>query len=167
MADPNVEKGSTDKNAPVPGVVVGEETSDVAVLTVADIKAECPRAGSEIAVAFKFKIAWVRDALDALRGALTALGITIADRRDPGECKAALSKYYEAPNATTASRAEAPQAQGGTDGADGPHEDSDAGATGTAGSGNVSAGTAGAAAAAEVTHAAMRQQLEALQRQLC
>ena len=84
MADPNVEKDSTD-NAPDPDVVVGQETPDGAVLTVADIKAQCPRAGSEIAVVFKFKIAWVRDALDALRDALTALDITIADRRDPGE----------------------------------------------------------------------------------
>ena len=90
MADPNVEKGSTD-NAPDPDVVVGQETLDGAVLTVADIMAECPRAGSEIAVVFKFKIAWVRDALDALRDALAALDITIADRRDPGECKAALA----------------------------------------------------------------------------
>ena len=156
MANHNVEKGSTDKTAPDPGVVVGQESSDVAVLTVADIKAECARVGSEFAVVSIFTFAWVRDALGALQGALAALDIAIADRRDPGECKAALATYYQALNATTASGAEAPQAQGGTDGADGPHEDSDAGATGTAGSGNVAAGSAGAAEAAEVTHAAMR-----------
>ena len=80
MADPSVKKGSTD-NSPDPDVVVGQETPDGAVLTVADIKAECPRAGSEIAGVFKFKIAWVRDALDALRDDLTALDITIADRQ--------------------------------------------------------------------------------------
>ena len=56
MTDPNVEKDSTG-NAPDPGVVVGQETPDGAVLTVADIEAECPRAGSEIEVVFKFKIA--------------------------------------------------------------------------------------------------------------
>ena len=37
MADPNVEKGSTE-NFPDPNVVVGQETHDAAVLTVADIR---------------------------------------------------------------------------------------------------------------------------------
>ena len=76
--------------------MVGQGTPVVAVFTVADIKAECPRAGTEIVVVFKFRIAGVRDALDALRGALTALDTTIDDQRDPGEFNAALSKYYHA-----------------------------------------------------------------------
>ena len=78
-------------------------------------------------------------------------------------CKAALAQYYQDLNA---SRTEANQAQGGTEGADGPHEDFDAGAAETAGSGNVSAGTTDAAGAAGLMHAALRQQLTALQLQL-
>ena len=99
---------------------LGQGPSDVAALTVADVKAQLPRPGSEIAAVYLFKIAWVRDALDLLRDTLTARGIPIPDRDDAGECKAALVKYYLAPNTTTAPKAEAPQELAVSNAAQGP-----------------------------------------------
>ena len=58
MLDPNDKKNS----APAADVVVGQGPSDVAVLTIADVKARLPLPGTEIAVVYTFKIAWVRDA---------------------------------------------------------------------------------------------------------
>ena len=99
---------------------LGQDLSDVAALTLADVRAQLPRSGSEISVVYTSRIAWVRDALDVPRDAQAALDIPIPDRDDAGECKAALVKYYLALNTTTASRAEAPQALAVSTAAQGP-----------------------------------------------
>ena len=59
---------------------------------MADVKAQLPRPGSEIAAVYTFRIALVRGALDVLRDTLAALETPISDRDDAGECRAALFK---------------------------------------------------------------------------
>ena len=114
MPDPKDAKNSIDTTAP------DSDGQDPSGLTMAAIMDQLPGVGSEYPVVHNSRTAWVRDARDTLRGTLPALGITITDRRDPGECKAALAKYYPALNATAVSKVEAPQAQGVPAAAHGP-----------------------------------------------
>ena len=69
---------------------------------MADVYAQLSGPGKEIAVVFKFNIAWARVAL-------AAVGITVEDRNDQGECKAALITYYQGLN-TAESEVEATRA---------------------------------------------------------
>ena len=75
-------------------------------LPLKTIQDNCPPPGTEIFFAYKLKLGWVRDALNTLRGTLPALNIPLPDSRDSAECKAALAKYYQSPNALAASGAE-------------------------------------------------------------
>ena len=69
---------------------------------MADVNAQLPGPGKEIAVVFKFKIAWVREAQ-------ASVNITVENLNDQGECKAALITYYQGPN-TAESEVEATKA---------------------------------------------------------
>eukprot|EP00614_Pseudopedinella_elastica_P019335 CAMPEP_0172650692 /NCGR_PEP_ID=MMETSP1068-20121228/242422_1 /TAXON_ID=35684 /ORGANISM="Pseudopedinella elastica, Strain CCMP716" /LENGTH=255 /DNA_ID=CAMNT_0013465061 /DNA_START=818 /DNA_END=1586 /DNA_ORIENTATION=+ len=63
---------------------------------------ELPGPGKEIATVFKLNIAWLRDAL-------AVVGIKVDNLTEPGECKAALIKYYQGLN-TAESEVEATKA---------------------------------------------------------
>ena len=71
-------------------------------LTVADVSAQLPGPGKEIAIAVNFNTAWVR-------GALAAVAIEADNLTEPGECKAALITYYRGLN-TAESEVEATKA---------------------------------------------------------
>ena len=69
---------------------------------MADVNAQLPGPGKEIAVVFKFNIAWVREAM-------AAVDITVENLNDQGKCKAALITYYQGLN-TAESKVEATKA---------------------------------------------------------
>ena len=84
MTDTNVEMDSTHRgpDSDVEDVEVVQDTSAMAMLTVGAIKGKCPPHGSEVAVVYNFRTAWVRNAL--VTNPVPPRSQRVANRGEPG-----------------------------------------------------------------------------------